>query len=176
MLSTITGSNLTISVLAISTALLLWKQSKRLEAVFTIGISLSNMLMRTLIKEVVHRPRPSSALVTMSDHKKTKSFPSGHVCASVDFWGWLIALGFLQGTTLRHKVLTGLALLCLLYVGPSRVYLGDHWGTDVLGGYLFSGGWLALSLELYLRLRTNFAISGYKVSEQKTGHTFYPGK
>jgi undecaprenyl-diphosphatase len=87
----------------------------------------------------------------MSSNKKSKSFPSGHVCASVSFWGWLLAMSFLRDTRKAPESLA--ALLCLACVGPARVYLGDHWTTDVLGGYLFSGGWLSLALQLYLRER-----------------------
>jgi len=43
-------------------------------------------------------------------------------------------------------------VLCVVLVGPTRIYLGDHWTTDVLGGYLFGGTWLSLSLWLYLTL------------------------
>ena len=41
----------------------------------------------------------------------------------------------------------------VVLVGPSRMYLADHWLTDVVGGYLFGGGWLCFSLRLYLSLR-----------------------
>ncbi len=43
--------------------------------------------------------------------------------------------------------------LCILLVGPSRIYLGEHWLTDVIGGYLFGAGWLSMGLQLYLRVR-----------------------
>lgn len=153
-LSTITGSAPLLNILVIPIALLLWKKHWRLEAVLTVGISWSNALGRMLVRELIHRPRPSPLLVWMSNRKKTKSFPSGHVCSSVDFWGWLAVLSWLRGTTFWHKGLAGLAVLFMLCVGPSRIYLGDHWATDVLGGYLFGGGWLSLSLQLYLLLRT----------------------
>jgi membrane-associated phospholipid phosphatase len=153
VLSKIAGSAPVLNVLVVPTALLLWKQHWRLEALLTVAISWSNALARTVIKQLVHRPRPSPMLVLMSDRKQTKSFPSGHVCSSVDFWGWLAAISLLRGTTPWHKGLAGFAVLCLVCVGPSRVYLGDHWATDVLGGYLFGGGWLGLSLQFYFLLR-----------------------
>jgi membrane-associated phospholipid phosphatase len=148
--STIIGSGATLTTLVTSTALLLWRRNLRLEAAFTVGISCSNLLVRLLIGQLIDRPRPSPLLVAMSDRKQTKSFPSGHVCSSVEFWGWLAAMSLLRGKAPWHKTLAGFAALCLVYVGPSRIYLGDHWVTDVVGGYLFSGGWLALAVSLYL--------------------------
>ena len=144
------GSGPSISLFTAGTAFWLWKQHRRLDAMFTVGIPLSNALAKIPIRQLVHRPRPAPFLVAISSYKKSKSFPSGHVCSSVSFWGWLVAMSFLRGS---HKALDGLALLCLVCVGPARVYLGDHWTTDVLGGYLFSGGWLGLALQLYLRER-----------------------
>jgi undecaprenyl-diphosphatase len=52
-----------------------------------------------------------------------------------------------------QRAVVGIPALFVTVVGPSRVYLGDHWTTDVLGGYLFGGGLLGLSLWLYLALR-----------------------
>ncbi len=152
-ISAIVGSANLLNVLVLPTAFLLWKRNWRLEAILTMGISWSNGLVRVLVGQLIKRPRPSPALVAMSDNKKTKSFPSGHVCTSVDFWGWLAAISLIRGTTPWHKMLASFAALCLVCVGPSRVYLGDHWVTDILGGYLFGGGWLALCVQLYLLVR-----------------------
>lgn len=153
-ISGVVGSAVMLNALVLPTAFLLWKRNWRLEAILTVGVSWSNALVRVFVGQLIKRPRPSPALVAMSDDKKTKSFPSGHVCSSVDFWGWLAAISLIRGTTPWHKVLAGFAALCLVCVGPSRVYLGDHWVTDVVGGYLFGGGWLTLCLQLYLVLRT----------------------
>jgi membrane-associated phospholipid phosphatase len=160
--STLAGEAMLLNVLVIPTAIIFWKRRLRLEAAMTIGISWTSTLVRTVIKQTVNRPRPSPLLVHMSRHKKTKSFPSGHVTSSVDFWGWLVALNILLMR--RHPpqclALLGLPTVFVVLVGPSRIYLGEHWATDVVGGYLFGGGWLALSLQLYLALRENGVLAG----------------
>ena len=68
---------------------------------------------------------------------------------------FLFVLGMLlmKGNHRWQKGLLSLPALFVVLVGPSRIYLGDHWSTDVLGGYLFGGGWLSLTLSLYLLLR-----------------------
>jgi len=155
VLSTIAGSAVLMNILVVPTALLLWKRHLRLEAVMTAGISWTSALVRMVIKGMVDRPRPSPLFVHITKQKRSESFPSGHVAASLDFWGWLFVLGMIlsKGIMPWQKGLSGLPALCVVLVGPSRIYLGDHWSTDVLGGYLFGGGWLAVSLWLYLALK-----------------------
>lgn len=153
--STLLGSAVFLNTLAVPTAVIFWRRHLRVEALMTMGISWTNALVRTLIKQVVHRPRPNPLLVRRTKVSRGKSFPSGHVSSAVTFWGWLFALGMLRlkGKGSCQKGLMSLPVLFLMLVGPSRIYLGEHWATDVLGGYLFGGGWLSLSLQLYLTLR-----------------------
>ena len=155
VLSSIAGSAALMNILVVPTALLLWKRHLRLEAVMTVGSSWMSALVRIGIQELVDRPRPSPLFVHITKQKRSKSFPSGHVAASLDFWGWLFALGMILSKENRpwQKGLLALPALCVVLVGPSRVYLGDHWSTDVLGGYLFGGGWLCLALQVYRSLR-----------------------
>src|SRR5205807_2955371 len=95
VVSTLSGSAVLFNILAVPTALVLWKRHLRLEAMMTVGISWTSALVRIMIKEVVDRPRPSPLLVHTTKRSRKTSFPSGHVASSVGFWGWLFALGML---------------------------------------------------------------------------------
>lgn len=155
VLNTLTSSAVFLNVLVVPIAVLLWKRHLRLEAVMTIAMSWTNALARTGIKSVIDRPRPNPLLVRVSKRSMGKSFPSGHVASSLTFWGWLFTLGILQkhwNQPMRRALVSG-APLCVVLVGPARIYLGEHWATDVLGGYLFGGAWFGFSLRLYLWLR-----------------------
>ena len=155
VLNTLTGSAVFVNVLVIPIAAVLWRMRLRVEASMLMATCWTGGLVRTAIKQMVDRPRPSPLLVHAGKQTKGKSFPSGHVASSLGFWGWLFALGMLLMKENRRwqKGWLSLPLLFVVLVGPSRIYLGDHWLTDVLGSYLFGGGWLCLSLRLYLRLR-----------------------
>ncbi len=170
VVSTLSGSAVLLNILVVPTALVLWKRNLRLEAMMTLGNSWTSTLVRMVIKEVVDRPRPSPLLVYTTKRSRKTSFPSGHVASSLGFWGWLFALGMLVMKENRRwqKGLLSLPLLFVVLVGPSRIYLGDHWLTDVLGSYLFGGGWLCLSLRLYLRLREKGVLTREQSSRESS--------
>ncbi|MGI9060424.1 MAG: phosphatase PAP2 family protein [Ktedonobacteraceae bacterium] len=52
-----------------------------------------------------------------------------------------------------QKFFLSLPVLLIGVTGPTRIYLGDHWASDVLGGYLFGSAWLGIFVQLYGRLR-----------------------
>jgi membrane-associated phospholipid phosphatase len=93
----------------------------------------------TLIKALVGRPRPPPAI--WIGHFSGAAFPSGHSAQSVACYATLaVILG--AGRSARAKAVLGIAAtLVILVVGASRIYLGAHWLTDVLGGYAL-GAWL----------------------------------
>src|SRR5262245_48910405 len=109
-------------------------------------------LVAGLVKLAVHRPRPADDLVTVVRHLASMSFPSGHVVWATTVGGFMafLAARKLEPAWARRLVPVGL-LVFILLMGPSRVYRGEHWITDAIGGYLFGILWLALTIELYQR-------------------------
>ena len=154
MLSAV-GSATTTSILALLVSLALWREHRRLEAVITICVSITGVLVRSFLQQLVHRPRPCEPLVHVDTKKETPSFPSGHTTASTIVWGWFLTLimPLLPGNRLHKGVLASFPALVILLVGPSRIYLGEHWASDVLGGYLLGSTWLGVALSLYFKLR-----------------------
>ena len=131
---------------AVSTLLLIGLRWEAIVAVFA-GLGTA---VGSLVKLLVIRPRPSADLVHVFSQLSTTSFPSGHVLLATGFYGFL---GFLMYTLLKqswYRVL-GLCMVALIVIlmGPSRVYLGQHWFSDVLGAYVLGSVWLALSIRIY---------------------------
>ncbi len=148
----VTALSLGLIVLA---AVLFWIVDLRLEAIMVVVVSATSALLNWLIKLVVARPRPSASLVDIIQATSGQSFPSGHVMSYVAFWGLLFSLGVILFSG-KHWWRTALLIISALFValvGPSRIYLGDHWASDVLGAYLIGGLLLSLSLWIYLNLR-----------------------
>jgi membrane-associated phospholipid phosphatase len=141
--------------LIILAAVLFWMVDLRLEAIMVVVVSATSALLNWLIKLVVARPRPSASLVEIIQATSGQSFPSGHVMSYVAFWGLLFSLAVIlfRGKRWWRTALLIISALLVVLVGPSRIYLGDHWASDVLGAYLIGGLLLSLSLWIYLNLR-----------------------
>ena len=107
-----------------------------------------------LWKFLIGRPRPTSDLVNVTGIFSFESFPSGHVVFFVEFFGLLFFFAYvlLKRGVLRRASLLALGLPIAL-VGVSRVYLGAHWPSDVVGAYLAGGIWLMLMIETYRRIQ-----------------------
>ena len=94
--------------------------------------SISSVIINNLVKIIVRRERPDYLRMVM---EKSYSFPSGHAMISVLFFGSIIYL--VNKYNLKHKKLITFSLSTfILLVGISRIYLGVHYLTDVVGGYL----------------------------------------
>jgi undecaprenyl-diphosphatase len=110
------------------------------------------LLLSSLLKHAVERPRPE--LVPHGSYVYTSSFPSGHSTMSAATY---LTLGALLARVQRRRrvkaFLLGFAILITLLVGISRVYLGVHWPTDVLAGWTLGGIWALICWLLARRLQ-----------------------
>jgi len=138
-----------IATLGIAVSILMWllKRPHYLPGLWLTVIG--NQLTVTLLKHIFARPRPEMAVYAESSY----SFPSGHSAASIAFFGFLtyvlirervgpIVVSFLVGATL------------VFLIGLSRIYLVEHYLSDVLNGYLVGVLWVLLGIWLAEWLHT----------------------
>jgi undecaprenyl-diphosphatase len=126
----------------------------RLEAALIVASTVLAGGAGVLVKDVVQRARPTSNFVHLAGHLADFSFPSGHVIFATVLFGTTFAIVWIvwPNSVLRDLVLVVLLALVLL-MGPSRIYWGEHWPTDVIGAYCLGGLWVAGTVELLLVLR-----------------------
>ncbi len=119
--------------------ILVWWRIGRLEAIL-IPVAGFLTLVNTALKLAINRPRPSADLVHVLSREQDNGFPSGHAFFAIVILGLLAYFIFInvKNHILRTVALVGLIALIFL-VGTSRVYLGVHWPSDVIGGYLIGG-------------------------------------
>jgi membrane-associated phospholipid phosphatase len=103
-------------------------------------------ILERVLKIVVHRTRPAFTPTRASEF--TMSFPSGHAMMCIMGMGMLTYVLMVPHPPARpwRESLIGLAASIVLLVGISRVYLGAHYPSDVLGGYAFGIAWLAVCI------------------------------
>ncbi len=136
---------LTIIVIVLSYRLL----KHRMEIVLLIGVVLGSSILNLLLKLGFQRARPDlHRLVEITGY----SFPSGHSMAAFSFYGVLAYLLWrhIPSNTGRWMLVI-IATVMILSIGISRIYLGVHYPSDILGGYLAACTWLALLVGSYER-------------------------
>ena len=123
----------------------------RKEALFTLLTALSGVVS-SLVKLLINRPRPAKDLVRIIEITREQSFPSGHTLFYTVFFGFMIII-MINLKSVNHYLRMGIISLSsamILLIPFSRIYLGAHWFTDVLGGALLRV--LCLSVLGYLYL------------------------
>lgn len=112
----------------------------------------------SIAKALVHRVRPSEELARVVQSLDSYSFPSGHVTQYTLVFGFCFYLAFtlMKPGLLRTLLLMGTGAMVLL-VGPSRIWMGQHWATDVLGGYTLGFGLLMLIIWAYRKWQAHRA-------------------
>jgi len=124
---------LSVGLIALA-AVLFWIADLRLEAITIVVVTATSGILNAVIKLIVARPRPSASLVEILQTASGLSFPSGHVMSYVAFWGLLFSFGIIlfKGKHWWRIALLIISALFVILIGPSRIYLGDHWASDVL--------------------------------------------
>lgn len=145
------------AVIVVISGIVVWRYLGRLEGSLVAGAGLITFVNDAL-KIAVNRPRPTPDLVTVYVAETGKSFPSGHAFFAVLVLGMLayLAVTQLSKPALRMLALSVFLILALL-IGVSRIYLGVHWTSDVVGGYIVGGWFLAAIVWLHQMLKLRLA-------------------
>jgi membrane-associated phospholipid phosphatase len=128
-----------------------------IEAVFQI-LAWGTGAISAAIKRSMRRPRPTPELVrVIAAPLGGTSFPSGHVLIYAGVYGFL---AFLLETLVRpahlRRIATSFLVGLVTMVGPSRIYLGHHWFTDVVASYLVGTSYLLGLAAIYRRVKTRW--------------------
>jgi undecaprenyl-diphosphatase len=137
---------LVIAVAAICAVRRMWIEAAFVFATLTSGI------LAGILKMLVGRTRPPSFSLNPDDIFQSfnqYAYPSGHVLFFVVFFGFVayLAWKFLAGWKKWATISVCAALIVL--IGPSRIYLGEHWVSDVVGSYIIGTFWLIILILLY---------------------------
>lgn len=129
------------------------------EAVTALIGAIFSTALNLLVKDLVQRPRPVAGPVTVINILDSYSFPSGHVMFYLGFFGFI---GFLLFSLLKPSLKRSLLMIFfgsfIVLIGISRIYLGQHWASDVLGAYLLGSLTLAAIVQFYIWGKTRFFV------------------
>lgn len=137
----ITNLSGAVFVVSITLLIVLWCKNKKYGKYIVINL-VSITLINQILKYIVQRPRPTEFRII---DETGYSFPSGHSMVSMAFYGFIIYLiyHYVENKYLKWGMCTLLTLLIPL-IGISRIYLGVHYASDVIGGFCVSISYLIL--------------------------------
>lgn len=148
------GGTAILTLVTLSTVIYLVAKQKRGQALYLFCAVSSGMVLSNLIKMGIDRPRPE--LVPHGSIVYLPSFPSGHSLISAVVYLTLGALLAEVHSARRMKYyFMGLASVIVILIGVSRVYLGVHWPSDVLAGWMMGLAWALLfwAANHYIKIR-----------------------
>ena len=143
-LSTIGSQKVLIPLVAVVAIVLVVRRALK-PAVLLVVLWAGALELYTLAKHFVGRPRPPMHLWLTS--VTSTAFPSGHATQSLSTYAALALVSAAVVSAARRPALA-IAAVIAAGVGCSRVYLGVHWATDVLAGWLAAACWVALVARL----------------------------
>ena len=147
----ITSVGGTIFLICVTIIILLTIKNKKIGLSICLNLIIITALNQ-LLKNILQRPRPTEFRII---NESGYSFPSGHSMVSMAFYGFLIYLiyKYVQNKKIKYTLITILSIL-IFFIGISRIYLGVHYTSDVLGGFLIS----ISHLIIYTRIVKKFIL------------------
>lgn len=141
--------------LGVVVALRFWLQARWRGLIFMAITTSAVGIASWLLKELISRPRPEAELVQIMVGTQALSFPSGHVAMATAIGGFIFYLTpRLVKAPAAKWCLQALLIVLILAVGVSRIYLGAHWASDVVGGLFLGGLLLYPAVVLYKKYQT----------------------
>ena len=138
------GSHLFLIPATLLVAFILRAKGHPTSALLFVASVAGGFVLNALLKISFHRARPDLWPALVAEH--TYSFPSGHATMSTVFYGGLAAVVFhLTDRRLPRIAAVALALIAIVTIMGTRVYLGVHWTTDVLAGFVVGVFWVVVS-------------------------------
>ncbi|QDL12626.1 phosphatase PAP2 family protein (plasmid) [Brasilonema octagenarum UFV-E1] len=139
------GSPTTVVVVAALTLGTLWWRHYRVETYIFVLTCLGGLILNTGLKLFFSKPRPQ--LWTLLISEKSFSFPSGHALGSMVLYGFI---GYILATHYPKfsQIIYTLAVILIVAIGISRLYLGVHWPTDIIAGYSIGFLWLMICITM----------------------------
>lgn len=139
------------SLVLISIALLIFLIIKNRKIGISICLNLTLIaILNVILKNIIARPRPN---IYPLINETSYSFPSGHSMISAAFYGYLIYLIYkhLKDKKIKWLIIILLGLIVIL-IGLSRIYLGVHYLSDVIAGFLIAVSYLIVYIEIIKKL------------------------
>ena len=127
-------------------------RGKRVEAIFVVMATLSAGVLAGVLKVLVGRERPPAFALDPWDlfpSFNTYAYPSGHVLFFVTFFGFLAWLSWKHLAGRLRWIAISVCAALIVLIGPSRIVLGEHWVSDVIGSYIIGTFWLIILILLY---------------------------
>ncbi len=152
------GGAIVVGVLTVISCILI--KNKKISFTILLNVVIATIL-NILLKNIIQRPRPDDfRLISETGY----SFPSGHSMVSMAFYGFLIYLlhKYLKNKKLKVILITFLSIL-IIFIGISRIYLGVHYTSDVIAGFLIS----VCYLIVYTSLVKKYIIEREEKNENK---------
>ncbi len=126
-------------------------RQQRLEAIFVLATT-SSTLLAFALKAIIHRARPfplAENTTGIIQSINQYSYPSGHVIFFVVFFGFFAYLAWIYFTGWMRAIAITICAVLIVLIGPSRVFLGAHWASDVVGSYIIGAIWLFVLIFAY---------------------------